>query len=380
MAGIYIHVPFCIKACTYCDFYFSTNHAQKDSFVSALLREIHSFPSHLTRDTITTIYFGGGTPSVLSAQQIHSVLEAIYQTFPHCRIEEITMEMNPEHISRDYLEAVKKEGISRVSVGIQSFEDEYLRFMNRAHENDSAKRALNLLSEIFPRHFTADLIFGLPDQTIERLSSDIDELLSFDPYHVSAYTLTVEENTKLSDWIDKGMVVLPNDELLNEMMLFVQKRMNEAELNRYEISNYARLGYESKHNGAYWNHTPYFGFGPSAHSFYFDSKGDAYRVWKQKNILRYTQTASWEELCESEKLTQNDLIMEFVMMGFRRKSGLNTAHLQTKWTYYFNDKQTLFLQELEVQGLLEKRESCLILTNVGMNISESIITRLMALG
>lgn len=379
MAGIYIHVPFCIKACSYCDFYFSTNHSQKDAFVHALLREIASFPSRLSESTIETIYFGGGTPSVLSSEDVYSILQAIYQKFPHRKIQEITMEMNPEHISAEYLTAIKTTGISRVSVGIQSFEEEYLRFMNRAHGHESAKKALTLLQEVFPQQFTADLIFGLPEQTIERLSTDLETLLSFNPHHVSAYTLTVEENTKLHKWVANGMVILPDDEMLNKMMLFVQDRLEKAGLNRYEISNYARPRHEAKHNSAYWNHTPYFGFGPSAHSFYYDETGQAYRVWKQKNILRYTQSALWEELCESEKLSQDDLVMEYVMMGFRKKSGLDTDILETKFSYKFNDRQRDFLKELEEKNLLKAEVSKLMLTGAGMNISESIISSLMSL-
>ncbi|HYW35816.1 MAG TPA: radical SAM family heme chaperone HemW, partial [Balneolaceae bacterium] len=248
MSGIYLHIPFCKQACSYCDFYFVTRQNQRSAFVDALLQEIRSYRgTDFTNEPVRTIYFGGGTPSLLKPAQIESILSAIRRTFS-VEAEEITLEMNPDDVSAGYLADLKKAGINRASMGVQTFQPELLKFMNRAHSRQEALRCLELLSGTGFDSFTVDLIYGNPGQSMDQLSEDLDLLLDFDPPHVSAYSLAVEPKTRLGKQVELGRITPPEDDTVAEHFELINERLSAEDIHRYEVSNYSRPGAEAVHN------------------------------------------------------------------------------------------------------------------------------------
>ncbi|MCC5913473.1 MAG: radical SAM family heme chaperone HemW, partial [Balneolaceae bacterium] len=286
MSGIYIHVPFCRQACSYCDFYFLTRGELKDPFVEALVREIRSYEnSPLSGDKIETIYFGGGTPSLLRERQLEKIFETLHDIF-QIDAQEVTMELNPDDVTPDYLELIRGFGVNRASMGIQSFQSEILTFMNRAHTSEEAIKALEALrSANFPS-YTADLIYGNPGQTLNMLEEDLATLLSYSPPHVSAYSLTVESGTRLGKQVELGRISPPEDEEVASHFDLVREKLGKAGIQQYEVSNFSKPGKEAVHNSSYWSHKNYLGFGPSAHSFVWDVDGA--RRWNNvRNLKRY---------------------------------------------------------------------------------------------
>ncbi len=374
MAGIYIHIPFCKQACSYCDFYFVTRTSERESFLNQLIEEIEAYRNTKYIDeTVETIYLGGGTPSLLEPQQVEQILSALDDVFD-LDTREVTFEMNPDDVTADFLKSLKEIGITRASMGVQSFQPELLTFMNRVHSRDEALQCLELLSESGFRSHTVDLIYGNPGQTIEQLEEDLDILLQFDPPHVSAYSLTIESNTRLGKQVELGRIVPPEDDKVAGHFELIYDRFSSHGIERYEVSNYSKPGREAIHNSNYWTHKNYLGFGPAAHSFWWDEK--AVRWQNESDLNKYITGSDIAE--EHEKLTLEQLAEERLMMGLRTRDGVSIKELADKYRYQLNDRQQNYLQQCQSEGKLQLNDS-IALTNSGIAIADAIILDLVTM-
>lgn len=379
MSGIYIHVPFCRQACSYCDFYFLTRGELKDSFVEALVREICSYEnSPFSGEKIETIYFGGGTPSLLRERQLEKIFEALHDTF-QIDAEEVTMELNPDDVTPGYLELIRGFGVNRASMGIQSFQSEILTFMNRAHTSEEAIKALEALrSANFPS-YTADLIYGNPGQTLSMLEEDLATLLSYSPPHVSAYSLTVESGTRLGKQVELGRIKPPEDEEVAHHFDLVREKLGDAGIQQYEVSNFSLPGKEAVHNSSYWSHKNYLGFGPSAHSFVWDD-GGARRWNNARNLKRYLNEEITEIREEVEQLSDKVLAEERLMLGLRTKWGVSLANLRDRYNTRLNDRQLAWIESQQHSGNVIREEDVIRLSNEGLKIADLLIVDLLSKG
>ena len=374
MSGIYIHIPFCKQACSYCDFYFVTRPQLKGQFVDRLLQEIESYrDTSFSQEPVRTIYFGGGTPSQLAVEQVESIMVALRSVFD-IRAEEITLEMNPDDVTANYLSGLKQAGVTRASMGVQSFQPELLAFMNRAHTSEEAQRCLELLRASGFEAFTADLIYGNPGQTVEQLEQDINRMLQFDPPHLSAYSLTVEPNTRLGKQVDLGRITPPKDENVAEQFALLDERLAEHGIRRYEVSNYSKPGREAVHNSNYWQHENYLGFGPGAHSF-----------WWGRNPRRWQNPADIQLYCEqedsageTEKLSLQELAEERIMMGLRTRKGITEEEMESRYEYHLNERQTAYLEKQQSEGRV-RFNGTIALTGAGLVIADAIILDLITM-
>jgi oxygen-independent coproporphyrinogen-3 oxidase len=334
MAGIYIHIPFCRKACHYCNFHFSTSLHRKPELLQALLQEISGqyLPIGVAPEKeIQTIYFGGGTPSLLEPDELQAILTAIRNRFEVAYDAEITLESNPDDITPDKLKSWRKLGFNRLSIGVQSFFDADLKWMNRAHNAGQAEACIKLAKSYGFHNLTIDLIYGTPTLTDENWRHNVETALALEVNHLSCYALTVEENTALDHFIRKGKVPAVEEEKQGRHFEMLMDWMQTAGFEHYEVSNFAKPGHRSRHNGNYWAGVPYYGFGPSAHSF----DGQLTRWWNiANNAIYIDKMAASETIFELEELTPEQRLNETIMTGLRTIEGLpvdeqqkNIAHL-----------------------------------------------------
>ncbi|MBP6573092.1 MAG: radical SAM family heme chaperone HemW [Flavobacteriales bacterium] len=323
MAGLYFHIPFCRKACTYCDFHFSTTLDRIDALVQAMRTELLRRAHELRGGTVDTIYLGGGTPSLLSERDLSALLSDA-RTLGHVSdAAEVTMEVNPDDVTAEAIDAWKRIGITRLSIGVQSFRDDRLRAMGRAHNADQSFRSLELIAKAGFTSWTMDLIYGLPGMTIEEWTTQLDQALSFAPLHISAYCLTVEPRTALHKQVERGDVIAAPDEDQAQQFELLQQRLAAAGYVHYEISNFGKPGHFSRHNTSYWQGVPYVGIGPSAHSF-----DGAVRRWNMANNSRYIAGVNAGEVYwEEERPTEAQQANERIMTGLRTMWGIDLAHL-----------------------------------------------------
>jgi oxygen-independent coproporphyrinogen-3 oxidase len=326
MAGIYLHIPFCRKACHYCDFHFSTSRRNEGEMMAAMSKEIFLRKNFLS-STVSTIYLGGGTPSLVSPEKISELLETIRQYFILDDDIEITLEANPDDINLGRAVQWKKAGINRISLGIQSFRDEWLQWMNRAHNADQSIQAIQTLQEAGLTNLSIDLIFGLPEQTLEAWSEEINTAIHFDIPHLSCYALTSEPKTTLWRMIETGKSLPIDADQQAGMFLILMDKLEHVGYEHYEISNFARPGFRSRHNSSYWNHIPYLGIGPSAHSF-----NGKQRMWNIKNNAGYLKQINSAHLpLTIEELSPAEHWNEYVMIALRKKEGINLIEVEEQW-------------------------------------------------
>ncbi|NNM19058.1 MAG: radical SAM family heme chaperone HemW [Croceitalea sp.] len=343
MSGIYIHIPFCKQACHYCDFHFSTQMGKKEVMIKALARELELRANKLKNEIVSTIYFGGGTPSVLEVAEIQALLHTIHKNFKVVELPEITLEANPDDLTDDKLSELSKAGINRMSIGIQSFFDEDLQLMNRAHTAIEAENSLRSASALFD-NLSIDLIYGIPNMSNERWLQNIKKALSFNIPHISSYALTVEPKTALKKFIEKGLVPNVEDEQAQVQFHLLVELMETEGFVNYETSNFGKRGYFSKNNTAYWQGQKYLGIGPSAHSF--DGKK---RGWNIRNNIKYIQAIAKDQLpMETEILTKTDCYNEYVMTGLRTIWGVSLKKVKND----FGSNYETYLQQ-QVQRHLE---------------------------
>jgi len=326
MAGIYIHIPFCKQACHYCNFHFSTNRSLQNEMVTAILQEIklREWPD-LKSHSITSIYIGGGTPSLLSEEELNLITNALYDSYSILPEAEITLEANPDDINKVSLLNWKNASINRLSIGIQSFYDDELKWMNRAHSADEAATAVSKSQDAGFSNLSLDLIYGTPLSNMKRWKESLHKFKKLNVPHLSAYGLTVEEKTALAHQIKSGKSKAVDDKLASEQFLFLMNWARNNSYEHYEISNYATTGHRAIHNSNYWNGTPYIGLGPGAHS-YMNGK----RSWNISNNPAYIKGIKNLKLNqETETLSERDTYNEYIMTAFRTSYGVELRKLKT---------------------------------------------------
>jgi len=376
MSGIYIHIPFCKQACHYCDFHFSTQLGKKEAMVNAIAKELELRKSEVD-DEVETIYFGGGTPSVLTLEEMERLIQAVYDNYKVVDRPEITLEANPDDLvssraeSRDLFLEYKNAGINRLSIGIQSFFDEDLKLMNRAHNAGEAAQCIQVATQYFD-NITIDLIYGIPGMDNERWKSNIQKALDFGLSHISSYALTVEPRTALKKFIEKGIVPDVDDEQAQEQFHILVDMLEAHGFVNYEISNFGKPDFFSKNNTAYWLGKTYLGVGPSAHSF--DGK---HRSWNIRNNPTYIKKINEGELpSEIETLSKTDRYNEYVMTGLRTIWGVDLDRIASEfganYQKYLNQQAAKFLE----QGFLFIADGKLLTTKKGKFLADGIASDL----
>lgn len=340
MAGIYIHVPFCKQACHYCNFHFSTSLRTKNDFITALLKEIGLQQSYLQGEQVDTVYFGGGTPSLLSSDEIKTILNAVYSHFTISPQAEITLEANPDDLTPEKLQQLKAANINRLSIGIQSFFEEDLLWMNRAHNAQQSINCIQFAHDAGFYNLTIDLIYGTPGLTDEKWHQNVQRAIAFNIPHLSCYALTVEPKTALDHLIKKNELADVDPDQQARQFLLLMDWMQSAGYEHYEISNFAKPGWRSRHNTAYWLGRKYLGLGPSAHSF-----NGAERQWNVANNALYIQSLAQGQIpSEKEILKPTDRLNEYIMTSLRTMEGLSLSEVN----HHFGDEAaSRIMQESE---------------------------------
>jgi oxygen-independent coproporphyrinogen-3 oxidase len=376
MAGIYIHIPFCRKRCIYCDFYSNTQFSYKEEYLTALLKEIRLRKNYLDNQTVNTIYFGGGTPSTLPCHDFYKIFNELQSNFKIADNPEITIEANPDDMSESYTKGLKTLPVNRLSIGIQSFDDDELIFLNRRHTADEAICAVKRCKDAGFNNISIDLIYGLPNQTLTKWEKNIQTALNLNVQHISAYNLSYEEGTQLNGLKEKGKIQAVDDELNEAFFKILVTALSEAGYIHYEISNFAKqtaeypLGILSKHNSSYWTGIPYLGLGAAAHSY----NGNT-RSWNVSSVVNYIKsiTEKHELPCEIEHLDERMKYNEYII-----------THLRTVWGISLNEIETLFgtarkqelLRQCESfirQNVLQFKGNNIKLTCSGIFISDAIL-------
>jgi len=317
MAGIYIHVPFCYTRCSYCDFYKTTNQQLKSEYIKAVCKEIDLNASFYENEIIETIYFGGGTPSTLSPKELDIILNRLFYFVPKVKVNELTIEVNPDDVSLDYIKILVDAGVNRISMGVQSFFDEHLRKMNRRHNAAQAIDAIKIAKQGGIKNMSIDLIYGLPYMSFEEWKENVRMAIESKVQHISAYHLTIEKGTLYYDYLKKGIIKeVPEDNSIQQFEYLVDQLTN-AGFDNYEISNFSLPGYNSQHNSNYWTGEKYLGLGPSAHSFVANK-----RRWNIRDLEKYSMCLEQgNPYFEEEELTGIDRYNELIMLGLRTRKG-----------------------------------------------------------
>ena len=373
MAGIYIHIPFCIQRCSYCNFFSVVSINLVNEVINAIIKELSIRKDYLKNEPVQTIYFGGGTPSLLTIQQIEKLLNTVYTNFPVEQNAEITFEANPDDLTKNYLFDLKEVGINRLSIGIQSFDDDKLKILNRRHNATQAHEAVREAQKAGFSNISIDLIYGLPFQSLDELETDLDKAFSLSIQHLSAYGLTFEEKTLLSKQKEKKIIEPADEELMIKMYELLLEESSKKGFDAYEISNFSLPGFYSRHNSSYWNQTPYLGVGPSAHSYNGIS-----RQWNVAAIQKYTEgILKNSTFYEQEILSLEDRYNEYVLLGLRTKNGINIDALEQNFGTELKD---FCLENIKTFIDNEKVYWCgsfLRLNTKGKLISDTIIAQLM---
>ena len=374
MSGIYIHIPFCKQACHYCDFHFSTNLKKKDEMVLALAKEIEMRKSEFQDEIVETIYFGGGTPSILQIADLKFLIDAVYKNYKVVENPEITVEANPDDLTENRIIELSNNKVNRLSIGIQSFFEDDLQLMNRAHNVEEAKKCLEIATHYFD-NISIDLIYGVPEMSNEKWLQNIETALSFGVPHISSYALTVEPKTALHSFIQKGIIPQPDDEVAQEHFQILVDKLSENGFIHYELSNFGKENYFSKNNSSYWLGKKYIGIGPSAHSY--DGKN---RGWNVSNNSLYIKSIQENKLpIEIETLTKTDRYNEYIMTGLRTIWGVSFERIEQEFgkTYldYLNQQAAKFIED----HLLLVDDNILRTTKKGKFLSDGIASDLFLL-
>jgi oxygen-independent coproporphyrinogen-3 oxidase len=376
MAGIYIHIPFCRKLCHYCDFYHVIAKDDNQAFLDALKKEVDFRKDYLGKETISTIYLGGGTPSVLSASEISSILDHIRCNFNIEKDCEITIEINPDDVSAIYLKELRQSGINRISLGIQSWRDTDLNMMNRRHTAVQAEVALNETINAGFSNVTIDLIYGIPGMNSDEWAANLDKSFSFAITHLSAYHLTIEPGTIFGRMKENGKLEEIDEEESTAQFNILIEKAAAAGFIHYEISNFGKPGFFSVHNTNYWKQIPYLGLGPSAHSYNRYS-----RQWNVRDLRKYVKFAgSDKQMIEKEDLNLKTRFNEYIMTSLRTMWGIDLEYTERTFEKEGYDYVMNMAGKFIGYGLMRQEKNTLILTNQGMMISDNIISEFMMPG
>ena len=373
MAGIYVHIPFCKQSCYYCNFHFSTSDKKRGEVLNAIEHEIAQ-KARLSNEKISTIYFGGGTPSILDVKQINSIINKIHKEFKVEENAEITLEANPDDLKINKVIDLSKTKINRLSIGVQSFIDRELKSMNRAHDSKKAMKSLELSKKYFD-NISIDLIYGVPDSTLETWAYNLEVTMGFDVNHVSTYALTIEPKTALESFVRKLIVDMPKEGLIYKQYNLINEKLEPRGFVNYEVCSFAKENFFSKNNSAYWLRKKYIGIGPSAHSF--DGKS---RSWNISNNKKYVEHINdGRSYHKREELTTIDQYNEYVMTGFRTIWGVSTEFLETnfnlKFKHYFIEK----IQKHIDQKNIVLNDNVYTTTNKGRFLADGIASDLFLL-
>lgn len=371
MSGIYIHIPFCKQACHYCDFHFSTSMKKKDEMVLALAKEIKLRKSEFYNEVVETIYFGGGTPSRLQIADLRLQIDTIFKNYKVVPNVEITLEANPDDLSKEYLIELSKIGINRLSIGIQSFFEDDLQMMNRAHNSAEAKNCLEEATKYFD-NISLDLIYGIPGMSNEKWKQNIQTALSFGVSHISSYALTVEPKTALDKLIQNGKIAKPNDDLAQEHFSILVETLEANDFIHYELSNFGKENYFSKNNSAYWLGKKYIGIGPSAHSY-----DGVSRSWNISNNSLYLKSLQENKLPnETEILSKKDRYNEYIMTGLRTIWGVSLERIENEFGMDYLDYLKKQSQKYLKDELLFMENEVLKPTKKGKFLTDGIASDL----
>jgi oxygen-independent coproporphyrinogen-3 oxidase len=373
MAGIYIHIPFCRQKCYYCDFYKTVNTSLTGRFIDVLSKEINLRKNFSEGETIETIYFGGGTPSVLTEQELTQILQILHHEFEIVPGAEITFEANPDDLETDYLERLFRSGINRLSIGIQSFKNTHLKKMNRRHTAQQAVQSVENAVKAGFRNISIDLIYGLPGLTTEEWQISLDQVFQLPVDHLSAYHLTYHEGTPFYTWLKKGTLKETNETESTRQFNILVDRAEAAGFEQYEISNFSKNEMYSKHNTAYWTGKKYLGLGPSAHSF-----NGVSRQWNFSHLESYLKAyEQGKPFFGEEILTEKEKFNEYILTRLRTKWGVSVVFMEEE---FGREKVSHFLKNIEKYekaGWVSRKNEIFLLSRKGLFVSDDILAQLM---
>ena len=372
MAGIYIHIPFCKSRCIYCGFYSTTMLSLRHKYVKAVCREMELRHCYVD-EAVETVYLGGGTPSLLGASELDMLFQYIYKVFKVSDDAEITMECNPDDINENFTDMLARTPVNRVSLGVQTFSDERLKLLRRRHDTAEVTKAVDQLRRCGIGNISIDLMFGFPGETLDDWTADINKALELNVEHISAYSLMYEEGTKLFDMLEREQIHEIDDELSLKMYDELTARLTLNGYEHYEISNFARRGYRSRHNGNYWRQVPYIGLGAAAHSFDLKS-----RQWNVADVASYIEGIDMGEVrAEREALTPETTFNDIITTALRTREGVDMEYIERHLGKRYKDFLTANSARYVSEGLIETDGSHVRLTHKGIYISDMIMSELM---
>jgi oxygen-independent coproporphyrinogen-3 oxidase len=373
MAGIYIHIPFCKKLCHYCDFYHVISGDNNSAFISALLKESELRKDYTGKESVSTIYLGGGTPSVLSAPELVMIIENLKKQYNVEPGSEITIEINPDDVTPEYMKALKNMDVNRISMGVQSWRDEDLKMLNRRHTSEQASTALKMVFNAGFENVTIDLIYGIPGLGTDAWAANLDKTFTFGITHLSAYHLTIEPGTVFGKMKEKELLKEIDEEESAAQFNTLFEKAKSAGFIHYEISNFGKPGFFSVHNSNYWKQVPYLGLGPSAHSFNGYS-----RQWNMPDLKKYIKSVNEGKLFyEKEELDTKTRFNEYIMTSLRTMWGIDLEYVEKTFEKEGYDYVINLSGKFINYGLMKQNKNTLVLTNQGMMISDNIISEFM---
>lgn len=366
--GLYIHIPFCLSKCHYCDFYSSTSISAVPDFLKALFKEVEMYRKRF--NPFDTVYIGGGTPSLLSSQQLKDILTSIQKNFDLTSDPEMTIETNPADLDQSLLESMREMGINRINIGVQSFDEKVLGLLGRRHSAKQAISAIEASRKAGFQNIGLDLIYGVPRQDINSWLTTLKQAIAFSPEHLSCYQLTLGAKTPLGIRYQAGEFLMPGEELQYEFFMKTSQFLEDAGYIQYEVSNFARgTKYASRHNQKYWDHSPYLGLGPSAHSFQLNR-----RWWNHRSLDQYLSAidAGNPPVEETEILTMEQLRLEALYLGLRTKKGVSLYDFKNQYHYDLFAEKKEMLDKLQEEGLVSIRDGRLYPTQAGLAVADSL--------
>ena len=357
MTGLYLHIPFCKQSCHYCNFHFSTSQNNRDEVLTAINKEINQKALGFN-DKISTIYFGGGTPTILTEKELNTIIENILKKFDVEKNIEITVEANPDDLTKSKLSALSNSVVNRISIGVQSFIDKELKSMNRAHDSKKAIKSIEMARKYF-KNISIDILYGLPESSLESCNYNLDFIQKFDLNHISAYALTIEPKTALQTFLKKSIIEMPDEQLVYDQFKLINERLTNRGFINYEVCSFAKKDFFSQNNSAYWLRKKYIGIGPSAHSF-----DGNFRSWNISNNKKYIDHINQGlSYFKKEKLTRIDHYNEYIMTGLRTIWGISTEYIESNFNANFKNYFLEKIQKHIVQKNVKIKDNIYLTTN-----------------
>lgn len=372
MAGIYVHIPFCKQACYYCDFHFSTNQLNREKTIQAIGRELLLQREYLAGEEIQTIYFGGGTPSLLSEKELSQLMDVIHSNFQNSLNQEITLEANPDDLTKEKLGELKRAGINRLSIGIQSFDEEVLKALNRAHNSIMARQCVHSAHEVGFDNISIDLIYAIPKLENAQWKETIEEAIRLHPQHISSYALTVEEKTVFGRWATQGKFKVVDEDAAAQQLQILVDNLEVYGYEQYEVSNFSKAGFQSKHNSNYWKNKNYLGVGPSAHSY----NGSSRQNNISNNHIYVNSIQSLKIPASLEILTREDKINEYLLTSLRTAWGVSLTRLVQDFAIDLKNTHQQYIRILLDSKLATIDNDTLRLTKSGLLLADKIASDL----